>query len=82
MTVHASKGLEFPYVFITGLEQDLFPHGGFGNAGDGEDRAEEERRLFTSLSRGLKKMLLDVRLRADDLRHEASQRAVGIHHRH
>ena len=26
MTVHASKGLEFEYVFITGLEQDLFPH--------------------------------------------------------
>ena len=59
MTVHASKGLEFPYVFITGLEQDLFPHGGFGNAGDGEDRAEEERRLFyVALTRAEKKCYL------------------------
>ncbi|MCR4330497.1 MAG: UvrD-helicase domain-containing protein [Patescibacteria group bacterium] len=59
MTVHASKGLEFPYVFITGLEQDLFPHGGFGNAADGEDRAEEERRLFyVALTRAEKKCYL------------------------
>jgi len=59
MTVHASKGLEFPYVFITGLEQDLFPHGGFGNAESGEDRAEEERRLFyVALTRAEKKCYL------------------------
>lgn len=45
MTVHASKGLEFPYVFIVGLEQDLFPHHFEGNnKGDTDD--EEERRLF------------------------------------
>lgn len=44
MTVHASKGLEFKYVFITGLEQDLFPHAGIG--GKGKSDSEEERRLF------------------------------------
>jgi DNA helicase-2/ATP-dependent DNA helicase PcrA len=43
MTVHAAKGLEFDYVFITGLEQDLFPHAGMG---DGKRDTEEERRLF------------------------------------
>jgi len=43
MTVHAAKGLEFDYVFITGLEQDLFPHVGFGEKDRDE---EEERRLF------------------------------------
>jgi DNA helicase-2/ATP-dependent DNA helicase PcrA len=43
MTVHAAKGLEFDYVFITGLEQDLFPHAGF-NEKDRDE--EEERRLF------------------------------------
>lgn len=42
MTVHASKGLEFPYIFITGLEEGLFPQ-----ERDGEDEdSEEERRLF------------------------------------
>ncbi len=44
MTVHASKGLEFKYVFITGLEQDLFPHTRAGNKT--KEDAEEERRLF------------------------------------
>ena len=43
MTVHASKGLEFPAVFIVGLEENLFPMG----ARDGEEaNVEEERRLF------------------------------------
>jgi DNA helicase-2/ATP-dependent DNA helicase PcrA len=44
MTVHASKGLEFKYVFIAGLEQDLFPHAGIG--GKNKSDGEEERRLF------------------------------------
>ena len=43
MTVHSSKGLEFPYVFITGLEENLFPSGGFLAS---ESDIEEERRLF------------------------------------
>ena len=43
MTVHSSKGLEFPYVYVTGLEENLFPSGGF-MASEGE--IEEERRLF------------------------------------
>lgn len=43
MTVHASKGLEFPAIFIVGLEENLFPMG----ARDGEEsNIEEERRLF------------------------------------
>jgi len=46
MTVHASKGLEFDYVFVTGLEQDLFPHKNIGNRKRGKEEEEEERRLF------------------------------------
>ncbi len=43
MTIHGSKGLEFPVVFIVGLEENLFPMGGR----DGEEaNIEEERRLF------------------------------------
>ena len=44
MTVHSSKGLEFPYVYITGLEENLFPSGGL--AGNAQKEIEEERRLF------------------------------------
>lgn len=57
MTVHAAKGLEFDYVFIAGLEQDLFPHKGI----DREEKrdGEEERRLFyVALTRARKKLFL------------------------
>lgn len=56
MTVHASKGLEFDVVFITGLEQGLFPHEGYG---DEERDNEEERRLFyVALTRARAKAFL------------------------
>jgi DNA helicase-2/ATP-dependent DNA helicase PcrA len=45
MTVHASKGLEFKNVFITGLEEGLFPHSSLGRENP-EEHQEEERRLF------------------------------------
>jgi DNA helicase-2/ATP-dependent DNA helicase PcrA len=57
MTVHASKGLEFKYVFITGLEQDLFPHS--RNGSKTKEDAEEERRLFyVALTRAEHKLYL------------------------
>ncbi|MCK9625617.1 MAG: UvrD-helicase domain-containing protein [Bacteroidales bacterium] len=43
MTVHASKGLEFPYVYIAGMEENLFPS---GSKNGKPDDIEEERRLF------------------------------------
>ena len=43
MTVHSSKGLEFPYVYVAGMEENIFPSGGFmASSSD----IEEERRLF------------------------------------
>lgn len=56
MTVHASKGLEFDYVFITGLEDGLFPH----NRLDGkkEDEEEERRLFYVALTRARKKVYL------------------------
>ena len=43
MTVHSAKGLEFPYVFVAGLEENLFPSGGMLAS---PNDIEEERRLF------------------------------------
>jgi DNA helicase-2/ATP-dependent DNA helicase PcrA len=59
MTVHASKGLEFDYVFIVGLEEDLFPHQRLNEAEISQSEAEEERRLFyVALTRARKKVFL------------------------
>ena len=57
MTVHASKGLEFKYVFVTGLEQDLFPHARTGQ-GTKDDKEEERRLFYVALTRAEKKLFL------------------------
>lgn len=58
MTVHASKGLEFEYVFISGLEEGLFPHERLNETTD-ESASEEERRLFyVALTRAKHKVFL------------------------
>jgi len=57
MTVHASKGLEFKYVFITGLEQDLFPHTNIG-VKTKEDQEEERRLFYVALTRAEQKLFL------------------------
>ncbi len=59
MTVHASKGLEFDYVFIVGLEEDLFPHQRMNDGEMSQSQTEEERRLFyVALTRARKKVFL------------------------
>jgi len=59
MTVHASKGLEFSYVFVTGLEEGLFPHDRDDDENVSEEEAEEERRLFyVAITRAKKKLFL------------------------
>lgn len=57
MTVHASKGLEFKYVFITGLEQDLFPHTKDGSKTK-EDKEEERRLFYVAVTRAREKLFL------------------------
>ena len=56
MTVHAAKGLEFDAVFITGLEQGLFPH---ENSMSERDGLEEERRLmYVAVTRARQRLYL------------------------
>lgn len=56
MTIHLAKGLEFPYVYIVGLEEDLFPSGMSMNT---RAELEEERRLFyVALTRAEKQAYL------------------------
>jgi DNA helicase-2/ATP-dependent DNA helicase PcrA len=58
MTVHAAKGLEFDAVFITGLEEGLFPH---ENALADFDGLEEERRLaYVAITRARKRLYLSL----------------------
>jgi len=56
MTVHLAKGLEFPAVFVTGLEEGLFP---IGDAAFDPDELEEERRLaYVAMTRAKLKLYL------------------------
>lgn len=56
MTVHASKGLEFPTVFITGLEEGLFPYERESNKP--EEREEERRLMYVAVTRAEQKVYL------------------------
>lgn len=58
MTVHAAKGLEFNVVFISGLEQDLFPHAKMSESVSKEQEEEERRLFYVALTRARKKVYL------------------------
>ncbi len=57
MTVHSAKGLEFPYVFLPGMEEGVFP--GSQTIGSNEEEMEEERRLaYVALTRARQKLCI------------------------
>ena len=73
MTIHASKGLEFPVVFLTGLEDGLFP---LYSSLDEKEKLEEERRLFyVGVTRAMKKVYL---LYANNRRRIGSDDLYGL----
>jgi DNA helicase-2/ATP-dependent DNA helicase PcrA len=58
MTMHAAKGLEFPVVFIVGLEESILPH---ERSMESIDELEEERRVFfVAMTRAMKRLYLSV----------------------
>ena len=59
MTIHASKGLEFPVVFIAGAEEGLIPHA--RSVAENDGNVEEERRLFyVAITRARDKLLISA----------------------
>ena len=60
MTLHSAKGLEFPYVFMVGMEERLFPSG-MSLDSDDPDATEEERRLcYVGITRAMKQLFLSA----------------------
>ena len=71
MTVHTAKGLEFPYVFVAGMEENLFPSGSWMVS---PQELEEERRLFyVALTRAQKGVTLSyAQTRMRNGKHESN----------
>lgn len=69
MTLHASKGLEFPFVVLAGIEEDLLPHRSLGS-----DLDEERRLFYVGITRAKSKLVMS---RCQTRKRHGAQRAVS-----
>jgi ATP-dependent DNA helicase Rep/DNA helicase-2/ATP-dependent DNA helicase PcrA len=56
ITIHGSKGLEWPWVFLVGLEEEILPHKRSVEAGDGSDLSEERRLCYVGITRARERL--------------------------
>jgi DNA helicase II / ATP-dependent DNA helicase PcrA len=77
MTIHSAKGLEFPIVFVTGCEEDIFP---LSQKFDNDSRLEEERRLFyVAVTRAKEKVFISYarsRYRFGEVAYQSKSRFI------
>jgi ATP-dependent exoDNAse (exonuclease V) beta subunit len=76
MTLHTAKGLEFPVVFLTGLEENVFPHE--RSSGDERELEEERRLAYVGITRAEKRLYLTF---ARSRRQRARLDRLGQSHR-
>ena len=74
MTVHAAKGLEFPVVMVTGLEEQVFPFKGIDPWEDPEELEEERRLAYVAFTRAKERLVLSFAA----IRRIFGQQRVGI----
>ena len=79
MTLHSAKGLEFPNVFLTGMEEGLFPSYMSLSSGDASDLEEERRLCYVGITRAMKELILtsvQVRMVRGEAQHNRVSRFV------